>query len=1173
MKRFSLLILLLSIVFRYGFTQIPAGYYNGTSGLTGNALKVKLQKIIRGHTKRSYSQVWTDFQSTDKKSNGKVWDMYSDVPGGTPAYEYTFGSGQCGSYSQEGDCYNREHSFPKSWWGGGNDTMYTDLFNLVPVDGYVNSQRASYCYGEVGSASWTSTNGSKLGTCNYPGYTGTVFEPIDEYKGDFARAYFYMATRYLSKFDSWAPNTDMLDGTGFSSWALNLLLDWNTQDPVSQKEIDRNNAVYNIQGNRNPFIDHPNWVNDIWNPSASSSAPVFTSGYPSTANIAATSFDLIVNQDKAGTAYFVVLSNGATAPSATQVKNGQDASGNSVAANMKGSINVAAGSTDYSATISGLTGSTDYDVYVVSEDNSSPANLQSSATLVDVQTAAGGSSTVIAEQNFESGSWNYTATAGYGSVAVSTDRSYNGTQSLKFAGSNNHNSDPYVVFDNVNISSYTNVVLEVAFSANGPDSGDDLYLDISYDNGSTWTGAGSVKLVDGYGNANVAFGATNSSDPTTVGSNPWQVNIAASQTQIKVRIRFDERSGKNNSSDYYYIDAVKLTGTSSAPSNSTESDIIKTTSWNEPQNIAYSNYIVASGLTTSNAVEVAKFTLRDGGNDISDADSYSTKLTDITLSVSNYGNIAALALFDGTTKLAEVTNVTATVSFSSLSIEAGDESSKDFSLYAGFKSTVTDNQNLKFVISLVSADANGSGFASADGGAAATDDTGDKNKIEVTADRLAFISNKPPANVGLNADFEVETEAVDANGNRDLDAAQTVSLTKASGTGALSSASGLSKALSSGLASWTDIQYNTAEDFTVSASATGLTSATSATITCANNTYFSDLIISEYVEGSSNNKYLEIWNNTGATVDLSNYRIDIYFNGNTSPGNPVNLSGTLAQGDVFVIANSSATKWSGTPDLSSGNLSFNGNDAVALVNTAAKANVDVLGTIGNNSNFAQDETLERNTTATGPSATYNSSEWTVKSQDDVSGLGNPGPLPIQLLDFSAEALNGKVIVRWQTASESDNDFFSLERSLDARNFEEVTRIAGAGSSNEIRNYSFIDRLDIQNGVLYYRLKQTDFDGNFSYGKIIAVNVKCKDFQLLSSYVEGDVLHLKIQNSRAVKLVTEIISPGGQSLFRKDIMSRKGQNHYKMTLKDIDTGVYLLRIYSPSGMLVRKIFIE
>ncbi len=251
---------------------IPSNYYSTATG-SGALLKNQLHNIIKTHTKRSYTNLWTDFQSTDKKYNGKVWDMYSDKPCDSN-YEFTFITNQCGTYSAEAGCYNREHSLPNSWWGGTTDTMYSDLMTLVPTDGYVNNMRSNYTFGKVATPNWTSTNGSKRGPCTYPGYTGTqanVFEPIDEYKGDFARIYLYMATRYENRISLWpsfdANAADCFAGNtypGFKTWQLNLLLEWHNNDPVSQKEINRNNAVYSIQGNRNPFIDNPLFVAQIW---------------------------------------------------------------------------------------------------------------------------------------------------------------------------------------------------------------------------------------------------------------------------------------------------------------------------------------------------------------------------------------------------------------------------------------------------------------------------------------------------------------------------------------------------------------------------------------------------------------------------------------------------------------------------------------------------------------------------------------------------------------------------------------------------------------------------------------------------------------------------------------------------------------------------------------------
>ena len=242
----------------------PQGYYNGTEGLTGNALKTALHNIIKTDNHTSYSGLWSAYQQTDKKPNGKVWDIYSDVPNGTPPYQYNFGSDQCGSYNGEGDCYNREHLWAQSWTN--DDSKHkTDLHHVYPTDGYVNNRRGNYAFGEVNNASWTSQNGGKLGSNTVSGYNGTVFEPIDEYKGDIARALMYVSVRYYQEDSGWS-TSDMTNKSVIKDWAMTMLLRWHEEDPVDDKEINRNNAVYNIQRNRNPFVDYPDFALMIWDP-------------------------------------------------------------------------------------------------------------------------------------------------------------------------------------------------------------------------------------------------------------------------------------------------------------------------------------------------------------------------------------------------------------------------------------------------------------------------------------------------------------------------------------------------------------------------------------------------------------------------------------------------------------------------------------------------------------------------------------------------------------------------------------------------------------------------------------------------------------------------------------------------------------------------------------------
>lgn len=241
----------------------PNGYYKTAEGLQQKALLKRLCDIVGPHTTISYKGLWTLYKTSDvRPGTQEIWDMYSTA-------KYKAGKDQCGAYHSVGDCYNREHSFPKSWFNDASP-MVSDAFHIYPTDGVVNNQRSNYPYGECANGTTLSAPRGikalgKLGTSTFPGYSETVFEPIDEYKGDFARSYFYMAACYNDRFASF--HSPMLAGNDYpcyTNWAINLLMKWHRQDPVSEKEIDRNDEVYAHQKNRNPFIDHPELAEYIW---------------------------------------------------------------------------------------------------------------------------------------------------------------------------------------------------------------------------------------------------------------------------------------------------------------------------------------------------------------------------------------------------------------------------------------------------------------------------------------------------------------------------------------------------------------------------------------------------------------------------------------------------------------------------------------------------------------------------------------------------------------------------------------------------------------------------------------------------------------------------------------------------------------------------------------------
>ncbi len=273
MKHFYFLLLLPFI----SFAQPPAGYYDNANGLTGFTLKSALETIIDAtndmngqpfhDTSNTYGDLWDLYEVSDVRPDSFVWEMYSDCD-----FEFVTDQDMGTGGGTECDKFNREHSFPRSWFGNqSSHPIFYDPFNVIPSDKKVNAERGNLAYGEVASASYTSNNGSRRGSSAISGPTGQVFEITDEFKGDIARGFFYLATRYQDDIGSWEANdTDgdsMLDGSNdrvFEQWALDMLFNWHTNDPVSQKEIDRNNAIFNFQDNRNPFIDNPQYVADIW---------------------------------------------------------------------------------------------------------------------------------------------------------------------------------------------------------------------------------------------------------------------------------------------------------------------------------------------------------------------------------------------------------------------------------------------------------------------------------------------------------------------------------------------------------------------------------------------------------------------------------------------------------------------------------------------------------------------------------------------------------------------------------------------------------------------------------------------------------------------------------------------------------------------------------------------
>ena len=246
--------------------EMPVGYYNAIDGKQDSVLKSTLGQIIRPHTAIPYGSgaesTWGVFYYSDQDEEGYCMDMYCD------SWKKFTSVGAVVS-----GC-NIEHSFAKSWWGGSKNDAYKDCYHLNPSNSIANSARSNYPLGvPTKDLKDQSVTGSlKVGRATYEGETFWVFEPKDEYKGDFARAYFYMATCYGDELTWRLDNKDVGSKYAmrndsyleFRDWEIEVLLTWHRQDPVSEKETKRMDAVSDFQHNRNPYIDYPELAEYIW---------------------------------------------------------------------------------------------------------------------------------------------------------------------------------------------------------------------------------------------------------------------------------------------------------------------------------------------------------------------------------------------------------------------------------------------------------------------------------------------------------------------------------------------------------------------------------------------------------------------------------------------------------------------------------------------------------------------------------------------------------------------------------------------------------------------------------------------------------------------------------------------------------------------------------------------
>jgi len=257
LKISRIVIVLLLVVAQNLLAAIPAGYYHFAKNKTKNELKTALKNVSTPLQVLEYGSgpgfTWQGFYFTDRRSDSTVVDMYSNTVRKQTSYAAVSGM-------------HIEHSLPKSWWGAHENIAYKDLFHLYPADAVTNSTKNNLPLGEVTGTPTLNNGVSKVGKNGFgTAYTDNCFEPADEYKGDFARSYLYISSIYEDFASLW--QSPMMNNNRYpvwKPWAIDLLLKWHRQDPVSAKELTRNETIYQIQGNRNPYIDYPALAEYIW---------------------------------------------------------------------------------------------------------------------------------------------------------------------------------------------------------------------------------------------------------------------------------------------------------------------------------------------------------------------------------------------------------------------------------------------------------------------------------------------------------------------------------------------------------------------------------------------------------------------------------------------------------------------------------------------------------------------------------------------------------------------------------------------------------------------------------------------------------------------------------------------------------------------------------------------
>jgi hypothetical protein len=348
-----------------------------------------------------------------------------------------------------------------------------------------------------------------------------------------------------------------------------------------------------------------------------------------------------------------------------------------------------------------------------------------------------------------------------------------------------------------------------------------------------------------------------------------------------------------------------------------------------------------------------------------------------------------------------------------------------------------------------------------------------------------------------------------------------------------------------------------------------------------------DVIISQYYEGSSFNKWIEISNVGASSASLDGLYLALFSNANAdnpdgvSPNNKFTLSGSLASGVSILFQNSSSVLPSYASGTNTTICNFNGDDLVIISttddNTAWSNRIDV---IGNGNNWGTNKSFFRDAGILSANTTYTPSEWIQVSNSVVDNamsgvserLGEHEaniPLPISLISFDAKpTFDNSINLTWQTASEENNDYFSIEHSIDGISFREIETQAGNGTTNAIQSYSFLHE-EIESGLHYYRLKQVDFDEKFGYSNIITTTIKrSNDEVILTPNPTSNVILIQTKTPFERDADFQILNMQGQVVLSSIL--QEGTDNLEVNVSNFPVGIYYLQLFVDNEVMMKKI---